>query len=120
MRPELAGTIGGRLLEIARHDPSYAGEAAQQIGQAIELRNPNRRRSAALDQLNMTEARLIEGELEEACRIGHAALAVAGQTASDRVAQKLTRVYNRTGDFVGERAVVDLRERMRPLVAATA
>ncbi|MBF6473576.1 MULTISPECIES: hypothetical protein [Nocardia] len=117
---ELAGTIGGRLLEPARRDPSYAGEAAEQIGQAIALRDPNRRRSAALDQLNMVEARLIEGELEEACRIGRAALAVAEQTASDRVAQKLTRVYNRTGDFVRERAVIDLRERMRPLVTATA
>ncbi len=117
---ELAGTIGGRLLELARRDPNYAGEAAEQIGQAIALRDPNRRRSAALDQLNMVEAHLIEGELEEACRIGRTALAVAEQTASDRVAQKLTRVYNRTGDFVRERAVIDLRERMRPLVAVTA
>ncbi|UGT59772.1 hypothetical protein [Nocardia asteroides] len=117
---ELAGTIGGRLLETARREPRFADEAAVQIGRAIELRRPGRRRSSALDQLNMVEARLIGGELEEACRVGHSALVVAEQTASDRVAKKLTRVYNRTGDFVRVRAVAELRERMRPLVAATA
>ncbi|WP_216912267.1 hypothetical protein [Nocardia noduli] len=68
----------------------------------------------------MVEARLIQGEPVEACRIGHAALTVAEQTASDRVAKKLTTVYNRTGDFVKISAVAELRERMRPLVAARA
>jgi len=117
---ELTGTIGARLLDMARHDPTFAGEAAENIRQAVALRDPVRRRSAALDQLNMAEARLIEGEVEEGCRIGHAALAVAEQTASDRVAKKLVRVYNRTGDLVKVRAVADLRERIRPLVAARA
>ncbi|MEV0033777.1 hypothetical protein [Nocardia sp. NPDC050793] len=84
------------------------------------VRRPGRRRSAALDQLGMVEARLIEGELEEARRIGHAALQVVEQTASDRVAKKVARVYNRTGRFATVGAAVELRERMRPLVAATA
>lgn len=117
---ELTGTIGGRLLELARREPRFAGEAAENIAQAVALRDPARRRSAALDQLNMAEARMIEGEVEEACRVGHAALAVVEQTASDRVAKKLVRVYNRTEEFVKVRAVADLRERMRPLVAARA
>ncbi|WP_435593049.1 helix-turn-helix domain-containing protein [Nocardia sp. bgisy118] len=119
---ELAGTIGGRLLDIARRDGDRvtASEAAEYIGRAIESRRPGRRRSAALDQLGMVEARLIEGELEEACRIGHTALQVVEQTASDRVARKLARVYNRTGQFAMVGAVVELRERMWPLVAATA
>lgn len=118
---ELTGTIGGRLLDIARtSDSSVAGEAAEHIDQAIALRTPDRRRSAALDQLNMVEARLIQGEPAEACRVGHAALTIAEQTASDRVAKKLTTVYNRTGDFVKISAVAELRERMRPLVAARA
>ncbi|MGO4616566.1 hypothetical protein AB4305_13515 [Nocardia sp. 2YAB30] len=117
---ELSGTIGGRLLDIARHDPSFAGEASVYIDRAIQLRRPDRRRSAALDQLGMVEARLIEGELEEACRVGHAGLEVVEQTASDRVAKKLARVYNRTGQFVNVGAVAELRERMRPRVVATA
>ncbi|WP_281919220.1 helix-turn-helix domain-containing protein [Nocardia sputorum] len=119
---ELAGTIGGRLLDIARRDGdrATASEAAGYIGRAIASRRPGRRRSAALDQLGMVEARIIEGELEEACRVGHNALQVVEQTASDRVAKKLARVYNRTGQFATVGAVVELRERMRPLVAATA
>ncbi|WP_281032623.1 hypothetical protein [Nocardia araoensis] len=40
--------------------------------------------------------------------------------ASDRVAKKLARVYHRTGHYVTVGAVVELRERMRPLIAATA
>ncbi|WP_218024457.1 hypothetical protein [Nocardia lijiangensis] len=117
---ELSGTIGGRLLDIARRDPSRAQEATEYIGRAIELRRPNRRRSAALDQLGMVEARLIQGEVEEACRVGHAALQVVEQTASDRVAKKLARVYKRTGQYVNVGVVAELRDRMRPLVAATA
>ncbi|MEV5840297.1 hypothetical protein [Nocardia sp. NPDC052112] len=117
---ELSGTLGGRLLDIARRDQSFAGEAAGYIDRAIQLRQPDRRRSAALDQLGMVEARLIEGEPEEACRAGHAALQVVEQTASDRVAKKLARVYNRTEQFVNVGVVAELRERMRPLVAATA
>ncbi len=68
----------------------------------------------------MVEARLIQGEAEEACHVGHAALEVVEKTASDRVAKKLARVYNRTEQFVNVGAVAELRCRMRPLVAATA
>lgn len=68
----------------------------------------------------MAEARLIEVEPEEACRVGHAALQVAEKTASDRVAKKLARVYNHAEQFVNVGVVAELRERMRPLVAATA
>ncbi|WP_216915052.1 hypothetical protein [Nocardia noduli] len=63
---------------------------------------------------------MIQGEDVEARRVGHAALTVTEQTASDRVAKKLTAVYNCTGDFVKIPAVAELRERMRPLVAAMA
>lgn len=117
---EHAGTVGGRLLEMARREPVFAAEAAEQIGSAIRLRRPNRRRSAALDHLGMVEARLIEGELEEACRIGDDALNVVGQTASDRVQKKLTKLYSRTDQFASVSAVAQLRDRMRPLLVATA
>ncbi|WP_373865319.1 helix-turn-helix domain-containing protein [Nocardia shimofusensis] len=116
---ELTGTIGGRLLDIARTDPSFAGEAAEHIDLAIAVRPPGRRRSAALDHLNMVEARFIQREPEEACRIAHDALAVAEQTTSDRVAKKIATVYNRTGAYAMVPAVAELRERMRPLVTTS-
>ncbi|WP_067468729.1 hypothetical protein [Nocardia amamiensis] len=62
----------------------------------------------------------IQGEVEEACRVSHTALPVVEQTASDGVAKKLARVYNRTGPYVNVGVVAELRDRMRPLVAATA
>lgn len=117
---ELAGTIGGRLLDMARRDSAFAAEAANHIDQAIQLRRPNRRRSSALDQLGMVQARIIEGEVEEACRIGQNALTVVGQTASDRVQKKLVKLYSRTEEFANLGVVAELRDCMRPLLVATA
>nr|WP_223884931.1 helix-turn-helix transcriptional regulator [Nocardia colli] len=117
---ELAGTLGGRLLEMARREPAFATAAAEQIDHAIQLRRPGRRRSAALDQLGMMEARLIEGEVEEACRIGETAVEAVGKTASDRVQKKLIKVYRATEQFVQVGRVAELRGQMKPLLLATA
>ncbi|MGW4844901.1 helix-turn-helix domain-containing protein [Nocardia brasiliensis] len=117
---ELAGTVGGRLLEMARREPAFAPAAAEQIDRAIRLRRPNRRRSAALDQLGMVEARLIEREVEEACRIGETAIEAVGKTASDRVQKKLIKLYRATEQFVQIGRVAELRGQMMPLLVATA
>lgn len=114
---EMAGTIGGHLLEMAQRAPEFASEAAEQIDKAIELRQPNRLRSTALDQLGLAEARLIQGEVEEACRLGHAALSTVEQTASDRVRVKLREMFARTEHVANIRVVTELRDRMRVLVA---
>ncbi|BAW07889.1 hypothetical protein KP696_38090 [Nocardia seriolae] len=114
---EMAGTIGGRLLEMAQRAPEFASEAADQIDRAIVLRRPNRLRSTALDQLGLAEARLIQGELEEACRLGHAALSTVEQTASDRVRVKLREMFARTEYVANVHVVAELRDRMRVLVA---
>lgn len=114
---ELAGTIGGRLLEMARRTPTYAMEAAEQITVAIEMRRPDRLRSSALDQLGLVEARVIQGELEEACRVGHSALEAVEKTKSDRVRVKALEVLDRTESVKGVSVVAELRDRLRPLVA---
>ncbi|WP_222932829.1 hypothetical protein [Nocardia yunnanensis] len=114
---EMAGTIGGRLLEMSQRTPEFAREAAEQIDRAITLRQPNRLRSTALDQLGLAEARLIQGELEEACRLGHAALSTVEQTASDRVRVKLREMFARTEYVANVRIVAELRDRMRELAA---
>lgn len=95
---------------------ALASEAAEHIEAAIELRRPDRLRSAALDRLGLVEARLIEGRVEEACRVGHDALTMVERTQSDRVRVKAVKVYKRTERVKNVAAVAELRDRMRPLV----
>lgn len=115
---ELAGTTGGRLLELAHDQPTLAGETANYIEQAIQRRGPGHLRSAALDHIGLAEARLIQGELEEAARLGHEAAAVIEQTRSDRVRVKLVELYQHTTAHAAMPAVAGLRERVRSLVTA--
>ncbi|MQY20285.1 hypothetical protein [Nocardia macrotermitis] len=116
---ELVGTIGGRLLDIARRDSTFAGEAADSIAWAIGARRPERLRSSALDQLGIVEARMIAGEYEEACRLGFDALDTVGKTSSDRVRKKLQKVCDRTGQLAQAGQIAELRDRIRPMVDAT-
>ncbi|MEU4841788.1 hypothetical protein [Nocardia testacea] len=115
---ELAGTIGGRLLDIARRKPVFAGEAADHIELAVHSRRADRIRSTALDHLGLAEARVLQGEVEDACRVGHDALDVVEQTRSDRVRVKVGKLYKRTERAKDNIAVAELRDRMRPLVNA--
>ncbi|MFC4124958.1 hypothetical protein [Nocardia rhizosphaerae] len=117
---ELSGTLGGRLLELARTRPAYAGEAAEAIDKAISTRRPERWRSTALDQLGTAEARLIQGEYEEAHRLGVLALESVAQTSSDRVRRKLVEVHRRAQECGDARPVAELRELMQPLTASPA
>jgi hypothetical protein len=113
---ELAGTTGGRLLDLAHEQPELADETATHIATAIQQRGPGHLRSAALDHIGLAEARLIQGELEEAARLGHAAAAVIEQTRSDRVRVKLVELYQHTTAHAGVPAIAGLRERVRSLV----
>lgn len=114
---ELHGTTGGRLLELAHGDRRLAGEAADRIAQAVMLRRPGRLRSSALDQIGLAEVRLVQGELEEAVRIGHEALAVVEQTPSDRVRVKLAELYEHTNAYASIPVLASLRDRIRSLFA---
>jgi hypothetical protein len=109
---ELAGVTGGRLLDLAHQHPSLAGETATYLDTAIRVRRSKRLRSVSLDRIGVAEARLIEGELEEACRLGHAAAQVAEQTPSDRVRVKLREFYWFTQPHAAEPPVADLRDRL--------
>ncbi len=117
-RAELEGTTGGRLLELAHERPELAEETAERINQAIALRRPGRLRSFALDQIGLAEARLIQGEMEEASRLGHAAAAVVEQTPSDRVRVQLAEFYQHSNTFDNVPAIANLRDRIRPLLSS--
>jgi tetratricopeptide (TPR) repeat protein len=114
---ELAGTTGGRLLDLAHEHRELADETVAHIEQAIAVRQPGRLRSSALDQIGLAETRLIQGELEEACRLGHAAVAMAEQTSSDRVRVKLAELYQHSTSHAKVPAIAALRDRMRSVFA---
>jgi hypothetical protein len=114
---ELAGTTGGRLLELAHEDRTLADETAVHIERALTLRHGPRLRSLALDQIGLAEARLIQGELDEAARLGHEAADVVQQTPSDRVRVKLAEFHQRTAVHAEHAVIAQLRERTRPLLA---
>lgn len=113
---ELAGVTGGRLLELAHQRRELAVEAAEQIHNAVELRDPHHLRSLALDKVGVAEARLLQGEAEEAARLGHEAVEIAEQTPSDRVRCKLAEFHATTRDHSAA-AVVDLRNRLELILA---
>jgi hypothetical protein len=114
---ELHGTTGGRLLELAHGDKRLASETADRIVQAVALRRPGRLRSSALDQIGLAEARLVQGELEEAVRVGHEAVAIVEQTPSDRVRVKLAELYEHTNMYANVPVLASLRDRIRSLFA---
>lgn len=111
---ELHGTTGGRLLELAHTDRRFAAETA---GQAITLRRPGRLRSSALDQIGLAEARLLQGELDEAATLGFDAAVVAEQTPSDRVRVKFVELYQHSSTHANHPAIAGLRDRIRSLHA---
>ena len=115
---ELEGTTGGRLLELAHQDKRLADEAAGRISRAIALRRPGRLRSSALDQIGLAEARLIQGEMDEASRLGHHAAALVEQTPSDRVRLKLAELYQYSNVHADVPVIASLRDRIRSLCAA--
>ncbi len=115
---EMHGTIGGRLLEMARVDPSFADEACDSITQAIRTRRPDRLRSLALDQLGLAEALVIGGHADEAVRVGGQALDAVERTPSDRVKNLLTEFQASIQAPVQAAGLSGLRDRVEGLTRA--
>jgi hypothetical protein len=116
---ELSGTIGGRLLELSQRQAALAKEASTYIERAIVARGTGHLRSTALDYLGLAEARLIQGDLDEAARVGHRAIDVVEQTLSDRVRIKLAELHQHMASHHKETPIASLRDRIRSIVAAS-
>jgi hypothetical protein len=114
---ELAGVIGARYRDLARHQPAQAGRAVDHIGKALRLRDPARTRNRLFDMVGLARAHLITGEPERGC-----ALIVEAMPLIDR--QHPGRVMRKLGDWSGEavryadaQPVRETRARVRELVA---
>ncbi|MCK9903566.1 hypothetical protein MXD63_26385 [Frankia sp. Cpl3] len=115
---ELAGVTGGRLLDIAHQAPEYADEAATWLSQAVRARGVGSVRSTALDQLGHAEIRLVQGEFDEAARLGHAAVTTVEQTRSSRVRVKLGQFYRHAETRTSARPIAELCGRIKPMLRA--
>lgn len=115
---EFAGTTGARLLEMAYEDRSLAAEAATSIETAIAVRDPRKLRSLALDQLSLAQARMLQGELEEACIQGNQAVETAKKTGSSHVRTKLQNLLDLSSTHEREPCVAELRDHINAALAA--
>lgn len=116
---ELAGTIGSRLLDLARRDPGqgYAEAAAEQIRVAVQLRGTEAARSHALDRAGLAECAWLMGDVRMALDQTHRAIDVAGLTQSAQVRAKLGRLYPYTVGHTSNRQVREARHRLRELLS---
>lgn len=113
---ELAGVIGARYRDLARHDPAQAPRAVRYIGQALVLRDRSRQRNRTFDMIGLARLHLITGEPEQAAALIGQALPLAGERAPGRVGRKLGDFYRETARWAAVPAVRDAREQLRPLL----
>lgn len=114
---ELAGVTGGRLLDLARQDPSHSERAMEHIRYALSQRGPEASRSHALDRIGLAECHFLSGDMTEAARETHLAVDTAWRTASARVRNRLGELYSYTVGQSTTWAVRDVRDRVRDLLA---
>lgn len=86
---ELAGTIGARYRDLARHDVRQAGRAVEYLGRALELRDPGRVRNRVFDLVALGRAQLLTGEADRSARTVASALPLLTGQRQGRVARKL-------------------------------
>ncbi|WP_326597738.1 helix-turn-helix domain-containing protein [Streptomyces sp. NBC_01803] len=115
---ELAGVTGGRLLDMARHEPArYAGAAAEKIRTAVEARGTEAARSHALDWAGLAECSWLMGDIRIALEQTHHAIDVAALTQSTQVRTKLGRLYPYTVGHSASGKVREARHRIRDLLS---
>ncbi|MEV4340115.1 helix-turn-helix domain-containing protein [Streptomyces sp. NPDC049590] len=116
---ELAGTTGGRLLELARREPKRCAEtAAHEIRQALSRRGPEAGRSHALDRIGLAQCHFLLGDLTGAVAETHLAVDAARATRSSRVRAQLRELYPYTVGNGAARPVREARDRIRDLLSA--
>lgn len=112
---ELAGVIGGRYRDLARHEPKYARNAQGYIQKALKLRHPSKQRLRAFDLIGLARTHLISAEPEGACELIHQAIPIASSWANGRVGAKLREFHQEASEYSEIPAVRDTRDLIREL-----
>jgi hypothetical protein len=112
---ELAGTIGSRYRDLARHDPRQATHAVDYLTRALEWRDPTRVRNRAFDLVSLGRAHLLVGEPDRAAATVQSALPHLDPHRPGRLARKVAEWHQEALPFAAVPAVASLRERTREL-----
>lgn len=115
---ELAGVIGARYRDLARHSPKHARTAQDYIGRALRLRPADRVRNRVFDLVGLARTHLITREPERAVEVIHEALPFATTWVSGRVGERLRDFHREAATFVAVPEVRDVRAAISQLVAA--
>ncbi|WP_282700056.1 helix-turn-helix domain-containing protein [Streptomyces sp. CC219B] len=114
---ELNGVTGGRLLDLARHEPrQYADQAAESIRQALAVRGPEAGRSYVLDIIGLAECHFLVGDLTGAVTHTRQAVQAASTSRSRRVREQLAKLYPHTVGLTAK-PVVEARTMIRNLLS---
>jgi hypothetical protein len=114
---ELAGTIGGRYRELARHDRRQAGRAADYLARALALRHPTKTRLRAFDLVSLARVHLLIGDPDLAAATVRTALPFVDRKRPGRLGRKLMDWRREAAPFVSISAV---RESLDDIAAVSA
>ncbi|MFE3204441.1 hypothetical protein [Embleya sp. NPDC059237] len=117
---ELAGTTASNYRDLATHDRTQLDRAAERFERSLLLRGSEEVRSTAFDLAELAKVRLRQGDVEQACATGHAAVTAATGLHLFRVRQRLSDLFDATAPYRHITECADLRERVAPLTRATA
>jgi hypothetical protein len=112
---ELAGTIGARYRDLARHDRRQAAHAVDYLGRALDWRDPTRVRNRAFDLVSLGRAHLLVGEPDRAAGAVQAALPHLDPRRPGRLARKIAEWHHEATPFASVAAIADVREQAREL-----
>jgi len=115
---ELAGVIGARYRDLARHDTTHARTAQDYIGRALRLRHPDRARNRVFDLVGLARAHLITREPDRAAALIHDALPSAATWAAGRVGARLRDFHREAAPFATMPEMRDARAAIAALIAA--
>ncbi|MFF8537348.1 hypothetical protein ACF07B_36180 [Streptomyces sp. NPDC015532] len=115
---ELAGVTGGRLLDMARHNPhEHAEAAATSIRNALTTRGAEAGLSHALDLIGLAECHFLVGDVTGAVEQTHRAVDAAADTRSGRVRMQLSQLYPYTVGRSTSSTVGEARARLREVLS---